>query len=56
MMCQTRFHRGSDAKRLVDAAEVVMHEVKSDCSFVVLNLFLEGISEASETAHRHAHR
>jgi len=38
MMCNASFHRGSHAKRLVDAAEVVMHEVQSNRRYVVINL------------------
>jgi hypothetical protein len=35
---QARFHRRGDAERLVDASEVVVHEVEGDRVLVVLDL------------------
>ena len=37
------------------AAEVVVHEVESDCSLMVLDLLAECVGEASEATHGHTH-
>jgi len=37
MIGEARLHRGRDAERLVDPAEVVVHEVKRHVELVVLN-------------------
>jgi hypothetical protein len=39
----------------MDAAEVVVHEVQRDGGAVVLDLLGEGVGQAGESAHRHAH-
>jgi len=40
------FHRGSDAQCLVYPAKVVMHEVKHNGVFMVLNLLAESVHQA----------
>src|SRR4051812_29573284 len=40
MIGDARFHRGRNAKRLVDATEVVVHEVQRDVVCVVLRIVL----------------
>ncbi len=51
-----RFHRGSHAQRLMDAPEVVVHEVKGDRAFKVLDFLGEPIGQSREAAHAHPHR
>ena len=52
----TSGHRRGDAKRLVDLAEVVGHEVKRDGVGVIRDLLAEGVGQAREPAHAHPHR
>ena len=56
MIGEVRFHRGRDAKRFMDAAEIVIGEVNSVGSPEVFTLFREGVREPREAAHGHANR
>jgi hypothetical protein len=56
MVGYTCFHRWCHSDRLVNAAKIVVHEVKGDRVLVVLNLFRETIREPGESTHAHAHR
>src|SRR4051812_28715718 len=47
-------HRGSDAKRLMDADEVVEHEVERQRVVVVFELLRERVGEPGEAAKDHA--
>jgi len=38
MVCDSRFHRGRDPQGLVNTAKIVIHKMKGDRSFMVLNL------------------
>src|ERR1017187_1321922 len=55
MIRQASFHGGSDAQRLVNAAEVVMEEVDRDLVRVVRQLLTKSVREPSKTAHPHPH-
>jgi len=55
MISETRFHCRSYAQRLMDSAEVVVHEIKGDHVPVVLKFLAEGICQARESAHSHSH-
>src|ERR1700683_2134615 len=46
-----RFHRGRHAQALMDSGEIVMHEMKCDGGFVILNLFGEAVRQPSKPAH-----
>ena len=56
VIADTGFHGRSDAQRLVDAPEVVVHEVNSKGVNVILDFLRESVSKARETAQRHAQR
>ena len=56
MICHTCRHCGGHTQRLVNAAEVVVHEVQTDCMHVVLDFLAEAIGQPSESPHVHAHR
>jgi hypothetical protein len=47
MIGDFRFHRRSDAERLVNPGEVVMHEMESDSMGLILNLLAECIRKPS---------
>lgn len=55
MIRDARFHRGGYAQRLMDAAEVVVHEMQRDGVRVVLDLLAEPVGQPCEAAHGHAH-
>lgn len=55
MLGDARGHRWRDLERLMDAAEIVIHEVQRNRRFVVLDLLAERIGQASEAAHSHPH-
>ena len=55
MIGQPRFHRGRNAKRFVDAAEVVVGEVQRDGCFQVCEFLTESVGQARESADRHSH-
>ena len=55
MIGDSRFHCRRNAKRLMDAAEIIMHIVNGDRGDMVLNLFRVTVSQASEAAHVHSH-
>jgi hypothetical protein len=44
-------HRGRDFQRLMDAAEIVEHEIKRKRVTVVFQLFCEGVCEPGKPAH-----
>ena len=46
-----RRHRRSDAKRRVDAHEIVIHKMRGDLMGVVLDLLAERIRQPGEAAH-----
>jgi len=46
---------GRYARGLVDANEIVMHEMDRDGMSVVLGLFREAIRQPREPPHRHPH-
>ena len=48
-------HRRCDPQRLVNPAEVVVHEVEGDRRDVVLQLLAEGVGQAREPPHAHPH-
>ena len=48
---KSRSHRWRSAKRLMDAAEVIKHEVECERVTMVLELLAEGIRQPRETAH-----
>lgn len=56
MLRESGFHRGRDAKRLVNTNEVVVHVEQSDGMGVIFNLFAEGIRQPREPADVHPHR
>ena len=56
MLADSRFHRGSNAERLMDPRKVVIHVVERHGVYVVLNLLAERIRQASKPAHTHSHR
>ena len=45
MLTDTGFHRWSNSQRLVDTAEVVMHEVQSNCVAVIFKFLTESVRE-----------
>lgn len=49
MVRQPRLHRGRDAQRHVDAAEVVPCHVEGNGGFQVLQLLAEGVYESRES-------
>lgn len=49
-------HRGSDSQGLVNAPEVVIHEINRQRVRVVLNFLRKPVGQTSESAHRHSHR
>ncbi len=49
------FHCRSDAQRFMNAAKVVIGEVKAQRRPMVLKLFREGIREASQASDLHSH-
>jgi hypothetical protein len=55
MIGQTRFHRGRNADRLVNAAEIVVYKIERYGVLHVVDLFAESVCKASESAHRHTH-
>lgn len=55
MIANPGFHRWRYPQRLVDAPEVVIHEVERNSITQVFNLFAECISEPRKPAHSHTH-
>jgi hypothetical protein len=55
MRTQASFHRRGNAQGLMDARKVVPHVEQRDLMNVIVNLFGESISQASEAAHLHPH-
>lgn len=56
MLLESGFHPWRDAQRLMNPAEVVVHEVQGDGVRVVLRLLAESVRQPREAAHRHTHR
>jgi len=56
MIANACFHRGSDAQRLVNAAEIVVHEVERERVLVVFHFLRERIRQPRESPHGHSHR
>src|ERR1039458_4000455 len=54
MVCQGRFHRGRNAQRLVNPAEVVVGEVQTVCRPEVLPLLAESVRQPRQAAHLHS--
>jgi hypothetical protein len=50
------FHGGRHSEGLMNATEIVMHEMKSYLVGVVLDFFGEGVREPRKPPHPHAHR
>ena len=46
---------GVNPKRLMDAHEIVVHEVNRDGMGVILGFFREGIRQPREAPHSHPH-
>jgi hypothetical protein len=53
MACDTRFHCGSNAQGLVDAAEVVIGEPKRLSGFQMLPTLAEAVGQPRHAAHSH---
>jgi len=51
---QTRFHRGCDSQRLMNAAEVVMGKVQLDRVALLLQLLATSVCQPRKALHRHA--
>ena len=49
----TSSHRWSDAKRLMDADEIIIRHVKRDCIGMVLDLLGKRIRQPGKAAHVH---
>jgi hypothetical protein len=56
MVCDSRFHRGSDAQTGMHAAEVVVHEVNRNRVKVIFDFLAESVRESREATHLHSHR
>lgn len=56
MIADARFHCWSRPQRLVNAAEVVAHEVQRDGLSVVFNLLRERIGQSGHAANLHPRR
>ena len=55
MVRNASVHRRRHADRLVDAAEVLTHEIERYGGGMVLHLLAERIRQARESPHGHAH-
>jgi hypothetical protein len=55
VICESGFHRGGDARRLVDSAAFVVHEVKRHGPTVIVALLGKRIRKTREPAHFHPH-
>ena len=51
MVRVARFHRGSDAQRLMHAAEVVVHVMQRHGPTVIVELLAESIRQVVESAY-----
>lgn len=56
VVSDSSFHCRGNAQSLMNAAEVVVHEVERDGRDMVLNLLAECVGQPCETAHLHPHR
>ena len=56
MIANASFHRRGDTQRLMNAAEVVIHEVERERVLVVLDFLGECIRQPRKAAHVHPHR
>src|SRR5258708_18087122 len=55
MIRQTCFHCRGDSQRLMNPAEVVVHEIQGHGMTMILNFLAESVCQTSETAHSHSH-
>ncbi len=55
MIANPCFRCWRDAQRLVNPAEIVMHVMKRDCVFQILQFLREAICQSRKSAHRHSH-
>jgi len=55
MVTNASFHRGCDSERLMYSAEVIVHEVKRQRVFMILNFLRERICQPREASHVHPH-
>lgn len=55
VICQSRLHRGGDAKGLMNTNEVVKSHIERDSSFQVVQLLAERIGKPRKTAKVHSH-
>ena len=55
MIRDPRLHCWGYAQRLVNPAEVVVHEMKRHGVTVIIDLLAEAVSQTREPPHRHAH-
>lgn len=56
MIRNSCFHRGRDAKRLVNPTEIVMHVMKRNGMLQILKLLGKRIGQMCKSAHSHPHR
>ncbi len=56
MVGDSRLHCGRYAKRLVDAAEIVVHKMQRHSRFQIIQLLAKSVCQSRESAHRHSHR
>ena len=56
MVRNAGFHRWRYAQRLMDATEIVVHEVQRHGMLQVLQLLAEAVGKPREAAHAHPHR
>jgi hypothetical protein len=55
MVCQLRFHRWSNAQRLMHFAKIVVHVVQRNRVTVVVDFLAVAVREPRESAHVHPH-
>ena len=55
-MRNSRFHRGSNADRAVNPAEIIIRKVQRKRSQMVFQFLAEAICQSSESANLHTHR
>ena len=55
MLRNARFHCGGNAKRLVNAPKVVVHEVQRHGALKVVNFLAKSVGQPGKPAHPHPH-
>jgi len=55
MVCQLRFHRWSNAQRLMHFAKILEHVVQRNRVTVVVDFLAVAVREPRESAHVHPH-